>query len=244
MNLFDSTIIGFANHFSRLSGTFDRIVLLLSENHLLKGGFLVIILWWGWFKSDKNQAQVRAHIISTLFSCFIAIITARALALLLPFRLRPLHEKGLHFLLPYGLVPTKLESWSSFPSDHAVLYYALSTGIFFISKKAGTIAVAYTTLFIALPRIYLGIHYPTDIIAGALLGIIIALLCNKTTFNKNISQPVLSWSSLKPEIFYPIFFIITFQIADTFDSSRAIVRFLYSIFKAIIYSIHTHRFNF
>ena len=244
MNPFDSTIIGFANHFSRLSGPFDRIVVLFSENQLLKGGVLVTIFWWGWFKSNKNQAQVRVHMISTLFSCFIAIITARALALLLPFRFRPLHEKGLNFLLPYGMVPTTLEHWSSFPSDHATLFYTLSTGMFFISKKIGTIAIAYTTLFIALPRIYLGLHYPTDIIAGALIGIMIAFLCNKTTFDENVSQPVLSWSSLKPEIFYPIFFIITFQIADTFDSSRAIVRFLYSIFKAIIYSIHTHRFNF
>lgn len=243
MNLFDSTIIGFANHFSRHSWLFDSLVTLFSGNNILKGGVLVTILWWGWFKSNKNQAQVRAHIISTLFSCFIAIIMARALALLLPFRLRPLHEKGLHFLPPYGTVPQFI-GWSSFPSDHAVLFYALSTGMFFISKKVGKIAIAYTTLFIALPRIYLGLHYPTDIIAGALLGIIIALLCNKTTFNEKISQPLLSWSTLKPEIFYPIFFIITYQIADLFDSSRHIAVFLYSIYKAIIYSLHMHHINF
>jgi len=244
MNLFDSTIIGFANHFSRFSGTFDRIVLLFSGNHLLKGGVLVTIFWWGWFKANKDQAYVRVHMISTLFSCFIAIISARALALLLPFRLRPLHEKGLHFLLPYGMVPTTLEGWSSFPSDHAVLFYALSTGMFFISKKVGIFAIVYTTLFISLPRIYLGLHYPTDIIVGAFIGMIIALLCNKTTFNEKISQPVLSWSSSKPEIFYPVFFITTYQVADMFDNSRAIIGYLHSIFKAISFAINTHGLSF
>jgi undecaprenyl-diphosphatase len=233
MNLFDSTIIDFINHFSRLSWTIDLTVNFISRNFLVKGGVLVTIFWWGWFKANKNQAYIRVHMISTLFSCFIAMILARALALLLPFRLRPLNEKDLDFLVPYGVRPTVFESWSSFPSDHAVLFYALSTGMVFISKRVGIIALVYTSLFISLPRVYLGLHYPTDIIGGALCGIIIVLLCHTTTFTEKISQPVFNWSRSKPKIFFLVLFIITYQIADMFDNSRAFISFLKEIFRAI-----------
>ncbi len=192
------------------------------------------IFWFGWFKASKNQPIVQARLISTLFGCFIAMVLARALAKLLPFRLRPLHEERLDFVIPFSMMPAKLEGWSSFPSDHAVLFYALSAGMFYISKRVGIFALVYTTLFIGLPRIYLGLHYPTDIIGGAFVGIVIALLCQSNYFLDKVSYSVLEFSRTKPEIFYPLFFIITYQIADMFESSRSFFSFLGSTLIAAL----------
>lgn len=166
----------------------------------------------------------REHIIAILISCLVATALARILALSLPFRLRPVHEEDLKFVIPHGLDPTALDGWSSFPSDHAVLFFGLSTGILFISRKIGVFALIYTALFISLPRIYVGVHYLTDIVVGAIIGITIVLLGNRYfTKSRNI-QLISNCSYSRPDIFYPLFFLLTYQIIDLFSGSRAILK--------------------
>lgn len=233
MNIFDSTIMTYVNQMSQHSKVFDRSLELISHNHLLKGGVIVTILWWLWFKKDEYQTDNRRHIIATIIVCFVGMVLARFLALTLPFRLRPIHEVGLNFVLPYGVSPGGLEGWSSFPSDHAVLFFTLSTGLLFISKKAGSFALSYTVLFIAFPRIYLGLHYPTDIIAGAIFGITIALLSNIHLIKSTRLKSIVNWSYSDPCLFYSLYFLLSYQIVDMFDSSRAIIRAGFKLFQYI-----------
>jgi undecaprenyl-diphosphatase len=223
MNTFDLNVLTYVNQFSQYSWTLDNLILFLSDSHLLKGGVIVTLAWWVWFKSDERQSHNREHITSTVLCCLLALMLTRVLALTLPFRLRPLHEDGLVFWLPYGVKTTTLDGWSSFPSDHAVLFFALSTGLLFVSRKVGAFALAYTALFIALPRIYLGLHYPTDIIAGATIGMTIVLLGNTYLVQNQSLKSIANWSYSKPDFFYPVFFLLTYQIADMFDGIRSVM---------------------
>jgi len=59
----------------------------------------------------------------------------------------------------------------SFPSGHAAFYFAFSTVIYFYNKKAGLLFFLASFL-ISFSRVFCGIHWPSDILGGAVIGII------------------------------------------------------------------------
>ena len=68
MNTFDYVIIKFINQFAAQSWAVDKIVLFLCGQNLYKGGILVALLWWAWFKNGDRSTQNREHLVSTIFS--------------------------------------------------------------------------------------------------------------------------------------------------------------------------------
>jgi len=73
-------------------------------------------------------------------------------------------------LPPLGGAPSSL----SFPSAHATSGFAVATAM---SRVEPLGALAFLLAFaLALGRPYLGMHYPSDVLAGALLGILLGLL--------------------------------------------------------------------
>lgn len=153
MNKFDTIIINYINKFSNQSWIFDEIIGSFN-NSLLKGGVLITVVWWLWFKNDEHQSNNRKNIISTLISCIIAIVLARGLALLLPFRYRPLHDERLDFLPPYGLDITMLDGWSSFPSDHAVLFFSLCWYFIYIKEDGDFCTFIYDIVYFIYTNVF------------------------------------------------------------------------------------------
>ncbi len=59
---------------------------------------------------------------------------------------------------------------SSFPSGHTASAFAASVALFLHHRRAG-IAVLLTSLFIGFTRMYLYVHFPSDVAAGIVLGV-------------------------------------------------------------------------
>jgi undecaprenyl-diphosphatase len=232
MNSFDSSIITFLNSFARHSWAFDSFVYMISGNDLLKGGVIVALIWWAWFRPKSAKDDTRQHLICAIFACLLAVAIARGLAIMLPFRERPMAVAALHFQRPYGADNGGLIDWSSFPSDHATVFFALAMSIFFVWRAAGIAALSYVFLFIAMPRLYLGFHYPTDIVGGALIGIVLALIARAKLFCDWVGRFIMPWLQRSPGSFYACLFILTYQIATVFQSARWIARFLFSLFQS------------
>ncbi len=85
----------------------------------------------------------------------------------------------------------KAPSGFSFPSCHTAICVAMATAIFLFHKRLGIIAYIYAAL-VAFSRMYLYVHYPSDIIGGIALGIgcgigavaLVKLICKKIDKHK------------------------------------------------------------
>jgi undecaprenyl-diphosphatase len=231
MNPFDTSIVSFVNRFAHHSWVFDSFVYMLSDNHLLKGGVVVALIWWSWFRPNPNQVESRRYLLWGIVACLLSVVVARALANLLPFRERPFAAAALHFQSPYGHGDEGLIHWSSFPSDHAAVFFALATSIFFAWRAAGIVALCHVFLFICLPRLYLGLHYPTDLLTGALIGIALASIARVRVVRESIGRFAMPWLEHSPGSFYACLFVMTLQIATLFQSMREIAHFFFWLFR-------------
>ncbi len=221
MNSFDVGIVHFFNRFAGRWPRLDLALQVLASFNLFKGGVIMALVWGAWGCRRERLAK-RELIISTLIGVVLALAAARLLAHLLPLRLRPLHEPALHFQPPFGLDQAALAGWSAFPSDHATLFFGLATGLLLTERLLGIAAFAYTALFIALPRVYLGFHYPTDLIAGGLLGSAIVGVACMPLARERLARPLVALGSRNPGLFHAAVFLVTFQVANLFEAARAV----------------------
>ena len=83
-------------------------------------------------------------------------------------------DPTLHHRLVIGKVPTDF----SFPSGHTLVSFEAAFALFYRYKKWGAAALVLA-FFIALSRLFLLVHYPSDILVGAVLGVLLAFLSGK-----------------------------------------------------------------
>lgn len=66
----------------------------------------------------------------------------------------------------------------SFPSGHSLCSFEGATSLFLMNRRLGAAAYILAAL-VAFSRLYLFVHFPTDVLAGTLLGILFGVLANK-----------------------------------------------------------------
>lgn len=77
--------------------------------------------------------------------------------------------------LPHALLLVHHGADAGFPSDHAVMAGAVAAGLFLVSRLLGGITTVAAVL-LAFARVYVGVHYPQDVLAGLALGAVVVLV--------------------------------------------------------------------
>jgi undecaprenyl-diphosphatase len=117
-----------------------------------------------WFagKDEPERERFKCGVLWTCFGVLIANLIVK-LCWMTFFRPRPFAALDDVNVLLYR------PSVSSFPSEPVATLTALACGVFLFERRVGAIMILLTLLF-ALTRVMAGAHYPSDVIAGALLG--------------------------------------------------------------------------
>lgn len=220
MNSFDSSIETYLSNI-HLDPFAIRTIEAIADLYTFKGLVLIPVLWWMWFQQDERRKWRREMVLATLLSGLVALFVGRLLTHWLPFRVRPIYSAELHLhFAGSNIKDALLTSWSSFPSDHAMLWMAIATGIFLVRRGIGVLAILYTVLFICVPRAYLGFHYPTDLLMGAAVGIGITYVMTRDAIRVRYATPALRWIELRPGPSAMLAFILCIELVTQFDELR------------------------
>lgn len=225
----DDQVLLWLNQFMFRWPFLDRTAEWLLNAKLIKFGPLVMAVCWLWFEVNPKQALNRKLLVEAVVISFAAVVAARVLALTLPFRDRPAVSPNLHFIVPFDV---GLRTWSSFPSDHAVIAFALAASLFRVSPRIGIWACFHAIVFICLPRLYFGLHYLSDLIGGALIGITLVFAASQFQRGRlAITTSIMECEHTYPAMFYTIGFLVLYEITELFGSFRALALHIFHVIR-------------
>ena len=207
----------------------DVVLTTMSSNVLLRTLILAVPYVYFWFKPSATPLQ-RGLLISGLMSGMVAVVVARACSHLLTFEQRPAFaaDAGFHHLsVPWGL---DLETWSAFPSDTAALCLALPFALFAISRRTSIVLSLLSLVVFVLPRVYGGVHYPHDILAGMLIALGSVALCRTAAVGSVIGK-FMTLTASRPTYFYALAYLTLCEETQMFDGLRFLMHAIYSGLK-------------
>lgn len=217
----DTAVLSWINGYVGRSAAIDDAVRVLADWNFARSILLGCFVLGAWFK--LNDRDSRLKIVAGLAGLLAATGLSRLLQVAMPLHARPFNS-----IDEFGLnVPRNLDThWgfaSSFPSDTATLYFALAAIIYSLSRAWGIAAFVWVATVIALPRVYILYHWPSDIVAGLALGI--ACVAIAQHFRNTVPQfdKAVMLEKLEPQLFYPVLFVLLYQIVDSFAAVELVL---------------------
>ncbi|PIR89236.1 MAG: hypothetical protein COU07_02115 [Candidatus Harrisonbacteria bacterium CG10_big_fil_rev_8_21_14_0_10_40_38] len=175
---FDISVFEFIHNLVGSSSLLDIVGIFFAS-------YLPYFILIGLFVAFMLEADWRRRIYSVLYVS-LSILISRGIFIPLLNLIFP-RERPFQF---FGFEPlVSSPSTTSFPSGHTAVFFAVATAVFFLRYKWG-IALFVAAFFIGVARIFVGVHWPTDILGGILVGLVSGLLVSEILIRFDKKKPV------------------------------------------------------
>jgi len=151
----DYTLFHSINGLAGRSGSLDALMIGSAKYLPIVFALALVALWLSW--RPRNQQGAFLAGVSALTALGLGQLIGKAFP-----RPRPYLSHSVNQLIPPSLD-------TSFPSDHAILGFAVAVMVWRYNRRAGVALLVLATLM-AIARVFVGAHYPGDVLGGAVLG--------------------------------------------------------------------------
>jgi membrane-associated phospholipid phosphatase len=212
---FDRPATRLINGFANRSWLFDYFTEASSKYATFSGVIMMAVIWYCWFENRDTEGRVRI-LVGTLASIGAGGIS-RILQHGIPTHLRPYYDTALGFHLPANL-DEAFNNWNSFPSDHVTVFAGLAIVLYIARPSFAIYAILWITIVESF-RIFIGAHYPSDLIAGVALAAL-AVWASQMSWPMSVGTKIMRWERSSPGFFYMSAFFLSYQIATLFNDVR------------------------
>ncbi len=171
MNVFDLQVFNFINGFANHSKNIDSLGIFFADYlAYILAIYLLLVLFWPKGNTAKNRAMALLGLVAGLIARFVV----KTIILLFYLRPRP------YMVLPYAhklIFTITSDNFQSFPSGHAIFFFALSAVIYRFNRGLGAFFFA-CSIIMGIARVFVGVHWPSDIIGGMVLGVLVGMGIN------------------------------------------------------------------
>ncbi len=193
-----------------------------------QGILIVSSIYYAWFACDDQR---RAHLILGVTGAVVAGVLANVLQHVIVSSPKPLFDPilGLHAPAILDLFNTGGGpglNLHTFPSPRATLYSGIAIAVLLVRPKFGVVVLACTAVP-ELARVFLGLHYPNDIVGSFLLAAAFVWFAQLPALHA-VGSWAVNWSIRFPASFYFLFYVACFEISSTFEEMRLIAQHVFA----------------
>lgn len=210
-------------HHSRTDDFFDFVI----SNPFLGTWFFAVFFYLSWFKDDEHREFRRRSLFCALVAVGGAFLVTAALRPWIKWP-APVLNPAFRELFPGYLWGNG--RWNCFPSHSTLCYFTVGAGFWPLKRGLSICLCLLALACVSLPRVYLGGHYPIDVLFSCGLGILALVAVSRC----RVPGRVCRWLTLRGAgtgLRDWLFFLWIFELGEGFRGTEMVVGTVHHFFR-------------